>query len=322
MANVLITGCGGFVGRVLAKRLQGAGHDVWGIDRIGTQTGLAGARCVAGDLTDPAVVIDLLDRTSPDWIVHLAAQSSVRKSFDEPYATIVNNTLPTLNLLNDLKASGRPVRLLVVGSADEYGVVAEDQLPIREDAPVNPESPYALGKSIQNQCCLGFSSLYGLNVIVTRSFNHTGAGQSDAFVLPGFAKQVAGIKLGQCEPVMRVGNLDVRRDFTDVRDVCDAYVALLEQGAPGETYNVCSGVSHSIRALLNQLCELAGIEVELKVDPDRLRPVDMPDLRGDGSKIREATGWSPSIPIADTLQSLLDYWIEHLSARENTNTGQ
>jgi GDP-4-dehydro-6-deoxy-D-mannose reductase len=145
-------------------------------------------------------------------------------------------------------------------------------------------------------------------VVATRSFNHTGAGQSDVFVLSSFARQIAEIKAGRREAVLRVGNLDVKRDFLDVRDVCAAYVALLEKGEAGETYNVCSGRSYRIRDLLDRLCSLSGVEVEVRVDPERLRPVDMPELLGDASKLEAATGWKPTVAIDDTLRSLLEYW--------------
>jgi GDP-4-dehydro-6-deoxy-D-mannose reductase len=173
---------------------------------------------------------------------------------------------------------------------------------------VAPESPYALAKSIQNQFCRTFASLYHVDAVITRSFNHTGAGQSDVFVLPSFARQIAEIKAGRRERVMRVGNLDVKRDFLDVRDVCGAYMLLLDKGAPGETYNVCSGRSYHLRDLLDRMCELAGVDVDIVVDPERLRPVDMPELRGDAAKLSAATGWAPEVSIDDTLRSLLSHW--------------
>jgi GDP-4-dehydro-6-deoxy-D-mannose reductase len=198
--------------------------------------------------------------------------------------------------------------VLLVGSADEYGISELERMPIPETHTVSPTSPYALAKSIQNQYGVMFRALYGVDTVMTRSFNHTGPGQRDDFVLPNFARQVAEIKRGKREPVMSVGDLDVRRDFLDVRDVCDAYVALLMKGRSGETYNVCSGSSYRIRDLLEKMCALAGVEVTIKVDKARLRPVDMRELRGDPSKIREHTGWTAKLPIEDTLQSMLDDW--------------
>ena len=317
MARVLITGCGGFVGQVLASRMSGDGWDVVGVDVV-PGVDFAGRVCHTSDLMDAGEVAALLESEKPDAIVHLAAQSSVRESFDAPRETIATNTLPAFNLLDALRALSRPIRLLAIGSADEYGPVAPEDLPLTEESPVRPQSPYALGKSIQNQCCRFFHSLYGTDVMVTRSFNHTGAGQRDAFVLSSFARQVSEIRVGWRKPVIEVGNLDVRRDFADVRDVCDAYVALLERGRAGEVYNVCSGRSHRLRDLLEKMCTLAACEVEIRVDPPRMRPADVPELRGDHRKITADTGWEPATPMDDTLQWLLDDWTERLTRESDT----
>jgi GDP-4-dehydro-6-deoxy-D-mannose reductase len=288
-------------------------HEVWGADRAPVETGFKGARQLSVDLTDQRAVDKLLDQAQPDFLVHLAAQASVRRSFDEPIETILNNTVPILYILDRLRAWERPCRLLAIGSADEYGPgKSADQLPLREDGPVNPNNPYALAKSIQNQYCAGFSELYGVDVVVTRSFNHTGPGQSDTFVLPSFARQITEIKLGQRDPVIRVGDLDVKRDFLDVGDVCEAYISLLERGRRGETYNVCSGHSFLLSTLLEELCRLSGVDLDVEVDPDRMRPSETPELRGDNSKIVGDTGWQPATPIETTLRSLLDYWEERL----------
>lgn len=320
MSRVLVTGCDGFVGRLLVERMVAAGDEVWGIDRAAASA-FAGARRIVADLTDRKAVFAALDETQPRFIVHLAAQASVRVSIDEPIPTILNNTVPALHLLSWLRQNSG-VRLLAIGSAEEYGAVAPESLPLRESTPVNPANPYALGKSIQNQCCRTFASLYHVDAVATRSFNHTGAGQSDVFVLPGFARQIAEIKAGRREAVLRVGNLDVKRDFLDVRDVCAAYVLLLHKGESGRTYNVCSGRSYRIRDLLDRMCELAGVEVDVVVDPARLRPVDMPELRGDPSLLAAATGWAPSVPIDDTLRWLLSDWEARVAAGAGTGTNR
>lgn len=296
------------------------GFEVWGADRAPSEK-YAGERQLSVDLTNEAAVRKLLDQAEPEGIVHLAAQASVARSFEAPIETILTNTLPILHILDRLRSRPESCRLVVVGSADEYGPVASaDELPLRENGPVRPNNPYALAKSIQNQYCGGFASLYGLDVVMTRSFNHTGAGQRDTFVLPSFARQIAEIKLGRRDPVIHVGNLDVKRDFLDVRDVCDAYLALLENGARGETYNVCSGNSYRLRDLLDRLRDLAGVEVRIEVDPDRLRPADTPELRGDPAKIAAHTGWKPRIAIDDTLRSLLEYWERVLQSEESTKS--
>jgi GDP-4-dehydro-6-deoxy-D-mannose reductase len=314
VTRVLITGSGGFVGRVLVTKMEAQGYEVWGADRVATGGEFEGKRQLAVELTDESAVETMLDDVAPEAIVHLAAQASVRRSFDAPIETILNNTLPILYILDGLKEKPGACRLLAIGSADEYGAVsAAERLPLREDSAVNPTNPYALAKSIQNQYCRGYATLYGMDVVVTRSFNHTGAGQSDTFVLPGFAKQIVQVKLGQRDPLIHVGNLEVKRDFLNVHDVCDAYIALLQKGQKGETYNVCSGNSYRVRDLLDQLCQLAGVDVEIKIDPDRVRPVDTPELRGENGKIHADTGWTPVTPIEETLQSLLDYWEQELS---------
>jgi len=306
--RVLITGSGGFVGRILVDATADRGFEVWGADRAPSES-FSGERQLSVDLTNETAVGKLLDQAQPDAIVHLAGQASVHRSFEEPIETILNNTLPILYILDRLRAGPGTCRLLTVGSADEYGPVASpDLLPLREEGPVEPNNPYALAKSIQNQYCGGYATLYGLDVVMTRSFNHTGAGQRDTFVLPSFARQVAEIKLGRREPVIRVGNLDVKREFLDVRDVCDAYLALLERGRRGETYNVCSGISYGLRDMLERLCAIAGVEVTIEVDPERLRPVDTPELRGDPAKIESDTEWRAKTPIEDTLRSLVEYW--------------
>lgn len=318
MARVLITGCDGFVGRVLARSLEDSGHEVWGIDRARGDSVIARARHIVADLVDRDAVAAALDRCRPERIVHLAAQASVRASFDEPVPTILNNTLPALHILNWLKSAQAPVRFLAVGSAEEYGKAPPEAMPLAETAPVNPSSPYALGKSIQNQTCRAFASLYHIDAVITRSFNHTGAGQRDAFVLPSFARQICEVKAGNRPPVLEVGNLEAKRDFLDVRDVCAAYAALLERGESGETYNVCSGRSHRIRDLLERLCSLAGVDIEIKVDPGRLRPVDMPELRGDPAKLEAATGWKPSVEMDETLAALLEYWSGRVGSAPHT----
>jgi GDP-4-dehydro-6-deoxy-D-mannose reductase len=308
MERALVTGSNGFVGRALVGRLMAAGYDVWGVDRTEADADFRGTRHLRGDLADAEFVASAVAEASPMCIVHLAAQSSVAKSFDDPTSTLRDGTTPAMNVLEAVRRAGTNARVLLVGSADEYGSVQPGQIPVREDVPVNPENPYALAKVIQNQCGRLYAKLYRVDAVMTRSFNHTGPGQRDIFVLPSFAKQVAEIRRGKRAPELEVGNLDVRRDFLDVRDVCDAYVVLLKKGRMGETYNVCSGNSYRVGDLLNTLCTLAGVHVSIRVDVSRLRPVDTPELRGDPSKMREHTGWTAKLPVQDTLKSLLEYW--------------
>jgi GDP-4-dehydro-6-deoxy-D-mannose reductase len=298
----------------MVARLRVGGFEVRGVDRTETCDVMPGEAYLSGDLRDPGFVAEAIEVSDLDCIVHLAAQSSVRRSFDEPASTLSDGTLPALNMLNHIRESGEKTRVLLVGSADEYGVVPASAMPIAETHAVAPGSPYALAKSIQNQFGTMFCSLYNVDTVLTRSFNHTGPGQREDFVLANFARQVAEIKRGRREPVIEVGNLDIRRDFLDVRDVCDAYVVLLKKGRSGETYNVCSGNSYRIRDLLDRMCELAGVKVTIRIDQARLRPVDMPELRGDASKMKEHTGWSARLDINETLKAMLEDWDRRLAA--------
>lgn len=314
MQRALVTGCNGFVGRVMVARLRVGGFEVRGADRTATCDVLPAGAYHSGDLRDAGFVAEVMKAGGLDCIVHLAAQSSVRQSFDDPVMTLNDGTLPALNILNQLRESAAKTRVLLVGSADEYGVVPAEDMPIRESRAVNPGSPYALAKAIQNQVGAMFIALYGIDAVMTRSFNHTGPGQREDFVLANFARQVAEIKRGRREPVIDVGDLEVRRDFLDVRDVCDAYTVLLMKGRSGETYNVCSGKSYRVRDLLDALCALAGVKVKIRVDKTRLRPVDMPELRGDAAKIYKHTGWSAKLAIEETLHAMLNDWDRRLAA--------
>lgn len=308
MKRVLVTGCAGFVGPYVAEALAREGCRVWGVDSGDRADIPPLEKYVSLDLVERRAVEDLIDEASPDWIVHLAAQSSAGRSFAEPFDTLTRNILPVLHVLDAVRKSGRKTRILAVGSAEVYGPVEPADLPLAETRAPNPVNPYALSKAMQEQCCVQYASLYGTDVVVTRSFNHTGAGQRDAFVLPSFARQVSEIRLGRREPVIETGDLDLRRDFTDVRDVARAYAALLVRGKPGEVYNVCSGTSHSLRELLGLLCGMAGVAPEVRVDPRRMRPNDIRELRGDPSKTARDTGWRAGTGIADTLEWVLGSW--------------
>ncbi|MFH1756089.1 MAG: GDP-mannose 4,6-dehydratase [Candidatus Latescibacterota bacterium] len=308
MKRVLVTGCWGFVGRVAVEMLHAKGYQVWGTDIMDGGAVFPGDAYLPCDLQDEQAVNVLLDEVHPDCIIHLAAQSSARVSFDEPLPTIRNNVLPVLYILDCLRSRSLKTRLLAVGSADEYGPVPEKAMPLIETRAANPVNPYALSKVMQSDSCRSYASLYGVDVVITRSFNHTGPRQTDTFVLPSFARQVAEIEAGMRPPVLEVGNLEVRRDFLDVTDVVAAYIALLEKGQKGEIYNVCSGVAHSLQDLLDQLILIAGVHVEVRISDQRLRPVDTPELRGDHGKLTRDTAWQPRISMHDMLSSLLAYW--------------
>jgi GDP-4-dehydro-6-deoxy-D-mannose reductase len=318
--TVLVTGIAGFVGShfaeyalrhgavVVGSRLPGGGTEA--IVHIQTHLQL-----LEVDLREPVAVRRLVDQTRPDWIVHLAAQSFVGSSWEAPAETLANNVLSQLNLLEAVRETGAHPRFLVVGSSDEYGDVQESELPIDEDVPFRPLSPYAVSKVAQDLMGYQYWRSYGLPIIRSRAFNHEGPRRGEAFVTSSFARQIVEIERQLREPVIRVGNLEARRDFTDVRDIVRGYWRLLEDGRPGEVYNLCSGRAWSIQAILEFLLQEAQAgPIEVREDPALIRPVDVPVLVGDAGKILRAVGWRAEIPFEQTLRDMLEYWRAHVAA--------
>jgi GDP-4-dehydro-6-deoxy-D-mannose reductase len=315
--KLLITGAGGFVGGHLVDylRAEHPGVQLFGLERAHGSAPRdlpVGMAALPADLDDRGSVESALEEVEPDAVVHLAGQSSVQTSWTDPGSTLRTNVMGVIHLLDGLRRRGRPVRVLVVGSADEYGPVAPAELPLREDRPLRPASPYAVSKAAQGLLALQYAGAGGLSVLVTRTFPHTGPRRGEAFAESSFARQIADVEAGNRPPVLKVGNLDAVRDFTDVRDVVRAYWALLEHGASGQVYNVCSGAGVRIAEVLDQLRARSTAQVAVQVDPDRLRPVEVPALVGDPSKLRGATGWEPRIPLSTTLADLLDDWRQRL----------
>jgi GDP-4-dehydro-6-deoxy-D-mannose reductase len=311
--KVLVTGVAGFVGGHMAEflRTEHAGAEVFGIVKPhgAAQAPLPGrVAVIEADLEDAAAVEAALDLVHPDRIVHLAAQSSPQDSWNDPAGTIRTNVLGLLNLLEAVRKRALSPRILVVGSAEEYGRVDARELPVGEDAPLRPATPYAVSKVSQGYLALQYALAFQMGIIRTRTFHHTGPGRGEAFAESSFARQIAEIEAGRRPAVIAVGNLEAVRDFSDVRDVVRAYWALLDHGNAGEVYNVCSGKGIRLRDLLRELIEAAGVDVELRVDPDRLRPSDIPALVGDATRLRNATGWAPRVPLGVTLRDLLQYW--------------
>jgi GDP-4-dehydro-6-deoxy-D-mannose reductase len=292
--RVLVTGSTGFVAQWLVAHLHSRGDEVTGLD---TEV----------DVTNAAALTDAITGDAPDAICHLAAQASVGASWKDQTATYAVNTLGALNVIQAALACNRPPRLLLISSSEVYGRVQPEDLPIRETHPFAPVSPYAASKAaaelIGIQAWLG----QGLEVVRTRPFNHTGPGQRPDFVVPALARQVAAAAAGGTR-VLETGNLDARRDITDVRDVVRAYRDLLESGRPGEVYNVCRGEAVSIEDVARRLLVVAGVDLDIVIDPARVRPVDVPELRGDASRLHAATGWIPEIPFDSTLADVLAYW--------------
>jgi len=315
--KVLITGASGFVGLHFAEFLahEHPSVEVTGLVRPhGTAPSELPGRMmiVEADIDDRAAVDAALDLVRPDRIVHLAAQSSPQASWTDPGGTLHTNVHGLLNVLEAVRKRSLSPRVLVIGSAEEYGLVDPKEAPLPETTPLRPASPYAVSKVAQGYLALSYVLSFQLGVLRTRTFHHTGPGRGESFAESSFARQIAEIEAGRRRPVLEVGNLEAVRDFTDVRDVVRAYWALLERGDAGEVYNVCSGKGVRIREVLEILINAAGLDVEVRVDPARLRPSDVPALVGDPRKLKAATGWEPQRPLAQTLADLLQYWRVHV----------
>ena len=317
--RLLITGITGFVGSHMAEYALAQGADVFGSARWRSRTEniehLRGKiHLVECDLRDPASVRKLLATTSPTHLIHLAAQSFVGTSWHTPGETLSTNTVCQVNLLEGIRELKVVPRFLVIGTSEEYGLVYPDELPIKETNPLRPLSPYAVSKVTQDLMGFQYFKSYGFPIMRTRAFNHEGPRRGEVFVTSNFAKQIAEIEVGLRDPVILVGDLTPKRDYSDVRDIVRGYWLLLERGEPGEVYNLCSGRSWVIRQVLDFYLERSnrkGIAVE--IDPARLRPSDVMVLEGDPTKIRKAVGWEVDIPFERTLNDLLAYWRQRIS---------
>jgi GDP-4-dehydro-6-deoxy-D-mannose reductase len=292
--RALVTGGAGFVGRHLVHHLEEMGDTVTAVDRHN-----------GPDLLDAGALAGLIDEVAPEAVYHLAGWSDVGGSWDHPDAAFEANANGTLHLL--LACRSRPMRVLSVSSADVYGRVSLAELPLTEDAPLRPVTPYAVSKVAADFLAVQAHLGYGLDVVRVRAFNHLGPGQTNRFVAPAIAERIAQNEFDGRE-VVPVGNLTPRRDFTDVRDVVRAYRLLVLHGEAGEAYNVCTGTDLAISDLADQLIALARRPMRLQEDAALRRPVEVPVLRGDPTKLHKATGWQPEIPLDQTLSDLLDEW--------------
>ncbi|MCL1634637.1 GDP-mannose 4,6-dehydratase [Luteimonas sp. SX5] len=299
---MLVTGAHGFVGGHVAAAVRAG---VYGSDAqfLAAPEGL--------DIRDEAGLAALIEESKPDSVLHLAAQSFVPRSFENPRETFEINAIGTLNLLVALKRSGFAGRFVYASSGDVYGRVPESELPVSESRIPEPLSPYAASKIAAEQLCLQWHRSEGWDAIVARPFNHIGPGQDARFVVPALARQVVAIASGKRPPVVDAGDIDTTRDFTDVRDIAAAYASILRHGRPGRIYVVGSGQERKVRDLLWTMCELAGIKAEVRQDPAKLRPTEQRRMAADASLLREDTGWSPSITIETTLSDILKYTRTH-----------
>jgi len=312
--RVLITGLTGFVGSHLADYLVSRGDvEVYGTyrwrSRMDNVDHLRGRlQLVECDLREATWVRRVMAAVRPDRIFHLAAQSYVPTSWRVPGETLATNIECELNLFEAIRELDLRARIQIAGSSEKYGHVLPDEIPIREENPLRPLSPYAVSKVAQDVLAYQYWMSYRLHVVRTRGFNHTGPRRGDVFATSNFARQIAEIEKGVNEPVVWVGNLDALRDFTDVRDMVRAYWLALEHGEPGEVYNICSGRGYTIRSVLETLLELAHVKIEIREDSARLRPSDVNVLIGDCSRLRRITGWEPTIPFEVTLKDVLEFW--------------
>jgi GDP-4-dehydro-6-deoxy-D-mannose reductase len=317
----LVTGIGGFVGRHLLGHLHEQGDEVLGVGRPSELTALPGDVPLFGaDLVDRPAMDELLRQARPDAVYHLAAQSSTGESLDDPWATLANNLRAQLNLLEALVAAGSRARVLVVGSGDEYGRVRPEEVPTNEDVPLRPATPYAVSKVGQDMMGHQYFAQYGLPVVRVRPFNHTGPGQDARFVIPHFASQLAEIEAQQRPPVLRVGNLDVCRDFTDVRDMVRAYRLAVRHGTPGDVYNIGRGDCVRIADAVDALRGLCRVPVRVEVDPKLVRPTDVPRQVADTARFRALTGWQPAVDWHATLHDTLQYWRQRVSTAPTKET--
>lgn len=305
----LIIGAAGFVGAYLIRHLRDdLNHEVIVTKMPQEQITEKTAQVYDLNILQKENIIQLLEKEKPDYIFHLAAQSSVALSWENPALTVDVNIKGSVNLLDAVRDSKQHPRILLIGSGEEYGRILPEETPIQEDNKLRPGNIYAATKACQNMIGKIYADAYGMDIIMVRAFNHTGPNQAPIFVVADFCKQVADIEKGLQEPVIKVGNLCARRDFTDVRDVVRAYGLLMDKGVKGYTYNIGSGNAISIECILNIILSNAKCKIKIFVDPSKLRPVDVPIIEADISKVCECTGWKPKIAIENTIQETLDYY--------------
>ncbi len=308
--KVLITGITGLAGYHLYKHLvNDEKYEICGTyNRNKTKAdALINAEVFKCDINDIASVKSVIEQCEPEQIFHFSACVTVHNSFNNPVPIFQTNVMGTVNILESIRMANPDCKMLISGSAEEYGKIQQEMMPIKETYALNPVSPYGLSKKMQEEVGLLYNRTYGLDIVLTRTFHYSGPHQPLGFVFPDFAKQIVNIKNGK-QDYIKVGNLDAKRDFTDIRDVVSAYSALMEKGRGGEVYNVCSGRSVAIKIILDMMVSYAEDDIEIVVDETKLRPSDVPDFVGDNSKLKKDTGWQQRFYIDDTVRDVLDFW--------------
>ena len=301
--RALITGSQGFVGRYLRRELEESGYEVVGLDIQ------PGEGAVQADLLNPEQLAAAVRQAEPDAVFHLAGQADVARSWKIPQRTLEINVLAAVNLMEAVRAFNPSVRMVLVGSSDQYGNLGEAGRMVSESLATHPQTPYAVSKKAQEEMARVYVRAYGMNICMTRSFNHGGAGQRLGFLIPDFASGIVKVERGEAKS-LKVGNLTSRRDFTHVKDVARAYRLIGEKGKPGEVYNVGSGVTWSAQEILDKLCAMAVCPIPVERDPARMRPSDTPVICCDHTKLTTDTGWQPQIPLEDILSDTLREWRE------------
>ncbi len=317
--RVLITGITGFAGSHLADYILAEHPDIQVSGIVRWRSRMENVlhikdkvNLVEADLKDIVSLKKALAEEKPDRIFHLAAQSFVPTSWICPAETFAINSIGQINLFEAVLDLGLKPRIQIAGSSEEYGLVHPDEVPMKETNPLRPLSPYAVSKVGQDMLGFQYHKSYGMHIIRTRGFNHTGPRRGDVFICSNFAKQIVEIEKEKREPVMYVGNLEAKRDFTDVRDTVRAYWLSLEKGKAGDVYNIGTGRAYAMKEILDMLLSLSRTKVEVKIDPKRLRPSDVQILLSDSTKIRQLTGWEPKIELKQSLEDLLDFWRERV----------
>ena len=299
--RALITGSQGFVGQYLRRELEANGYEVLGLDLQ------PGEKTVQADLLDPEQLAQAIRRAEPEAVFHLAGQADVARSWRIPQKTVEINVIGAVNLMEAVRLYSPGVRMVMVGSSDQYGNLGEAGQCVREALDTKPQTPYAVSKKAQEEMAQVYARAYGMHICMTRSFNHGGAGQRLGFLIPDFAAGIVQVERGEAES-LRVGNLSARRDFAHVRDVVRAYRLIAEKGTPGEVYNVGSGVTYSAQEILDRLAEMASCPVPVEQDPAKMRPSDTPVICCDHSKLTRDTGWMPEMPLEIILRETLEWF--------------